>query len=352
MSAAKTKAYVTVIMAAWFLSNGSTILLNKYIMANGGKIAFNFPLSLTMLHMLTQSLLAFLTVGVFKIIEKVHIPKDIYFQKIMPISVFFCANIMLGNISLKLVPVSFMQTLKSLTPVFTACLQYAVFGSRLTRNAIFALIPATFGVALSAMTELSFDMGGFVAAMMSCLFTGLKFVLSFALLGGKYKLDAVNLLLYMAPPSVLMLLPLALWREGAGVWAWTWEERRTHSDYIILVVSAVLSFALNCTLFMVLKATSSVTVTIAGNLKTLLVIMISIYLFKNPVQAWNYVGMLTALVGITWYGLIPNKWKSTGSVEISEGREAKDSVDARAPASPVQAKLETATESIQGDKAV
>mmetsp|Transcript_10906 Transcript_10906/g.33435 ORF Transcript_10906/g.33435 Transcript_10906/m.33435 type:complete len:353 (+) Transcript_10906:73-1131(+) len=352
MSAARAKLNVVVIMGAWFLSNGSTILLNKYIMAKDGRVGFNFPLSLTMLHMFAQAVLAFLTIGAFNIIDKVVIPKDVYFKKIIPISVFFCANIMLGNISLKLVPVSFMQTLKSLTPVFTACLQYVFFSSRLTRNAILALIPATFGVALSAMTELSFDMGGFVAAMLSCLFTGLKFVLSFALLGGKYKLDAVNLLFYMAPPSVAMLLPLALWKESADVWAWTWSEERTHSDYTILIISAFLSFALNCTLFMVLKATSSVTVTIAGNLKTLLVIMISIYLFKNPVQAWNYVGMLMALVGITWYGLLPNKWKTTGTVEISEGKETKEDIDSRAPASPVQTKPEATTEDGQGDKLV
>mmetsp|Transcript_3781 Transcript_3781/g.16443 ORF Transcript_3781/g.16443 Transcript_3781/m.16443 type:complete len:271 (-) Transcript_3781:618-1430(-) len=255
------------------------------------------------------------------LIEKTPIPTDVYFKRMIPISFFFCANILLGNVSLRYVPVSFMQTLKSLTPVFAAVLQYLCFGSRLSLQAAVSLVPATLGVALSAYTELSFNLVGFFAAILSCLFTGLKFVLSFALLRAQYNLDAINMLLYMAPPSVLMLLPSALWFERTGVMAWLKAPDRTEKDLGVLLFSAIVSFSLNATLFMVIKATSSVTATIAGNLKTLVVIIISIIIFKNPVQLWNYVGMTSALAGITWYGMIKNKWQTTGTSEISEGSQ-------------------------------
>lgn len=171
MAGISSKWYLAIVMLSWYLANGSTILMNKYIF---GTMQFNFPITLTLMHMSMQSLLAFLTINVFKLIDRMQIPSNVYFKKIVPISSFFCANILLGNVSLSYVPVSFMQTLKSLTPVFAAVLQYLVFGSILTRDALIALLPATFGVALSAWTELSFNLYGFIAAILSCLFTGEK----------------------------------------------------------------------------------------------------------------------------------------------------------------------------------
>lgn len=38
----------------------------------------------------------------------------------------FCVNIILGNVSLRYIPVSFMQTIKSLVPAFTVVLQVKI----------------------------------------------------------------------------------------------------------------------------------------------------------------------------------------------------------------------------------
>ncbi len=162
-------------IACWFLANGTTVLLNKYIFKFLG---FRFPLSLTLIHMVIQSILAHLTVDYLKTIEKIHVERSDYYSKLLVISVVFCLNICLGNVSLRYVPVSFMQTIKSLTPVCTALLQFLVFRSRLTTPAMLALIPVTTGVALASATELQFHLGGFIAALVACFLTGTKFVLS------------------------------------------------------------------------------------------------------------------------------------------------------------------------------
>lgn len=295
---------------------------------------FTNPLTLTLIHMTTQSILSHLTIDYFRSVEKVRVDPHDYYTKLLVIALVFCSNICLGNISLRFVAVSFMQTIKSLTPVCTALLQYIVFRSRLNPSALIALLPISGGVALASCTELEFHLGGFLAALTACFLTGLKFVLSSQLLAGRYKLDSINLLYYLAPPSVALLLPICLLFERDGVLAWFAHPSRTYMDFVLLLFSGVVSYILNVTLFIVLKATSSVTVTVAGNVKTVLVIGISILIFKNPVTLINMVGCLIAVSGCCWYGLIKDKWATMGTMDVGKGTSgyiAVDKDEAKAP---------------------
>ena len=284
--------------------------------------------------MTTQSVLAHLTIDYLKSVEKVRVEPSDYYSKLLVIAVVFCTNICLGNISLRFVPVSFMQTVKSLTPVCTALLQYLVFRSKLTPQAFLALVPISGGVALASATELEFHTGGFLAALTACFLTGLKFVLSSQMLAGRYKLDSINLLYYMAPPSVLLLLLPVLLFEREGVMQWISDPARTTTDYLLLLFSGLVSFVLNFTLFIVLKATSSVTVTVAGNIKTVLVIGISIVIFRNLVTPINIMGCLIAISGCCWYGLIKKKWATMGTFESGKaGYTAVEKDDSKTVAS-------------------
>lgn len=299
----------------WFLANGATVLFNKYIFKT---MHFNNPLSLTLIHMTVQTILSHLTIDYLRSVDKVRVESHDYYSKLLVIAIVFCTNICLGNISLRFVAVSFMQTIKSFTPVATALLQYLVFRSRLRPAALLALIPITGGVALASVTELEFHMGGFIAALTACFLTGLKFVLSSQMLAGRYKLDSINLLYYMAPPSAALLLPVCLFLERSNVQAWVTDEQRTSTDFFLLLLSGIMSYILNVTLFIVLKATSSVTVTVAGNIKTVLVIGVSIMIFKNPVTIVNIIGCLIAIGGCCWYGLIKDKWATMGSLDMGK----------------------------------
>lgn len=311
---ARRPLVVIFFIACWFLANGTTVLLNKYIFKILG---FRFPLTLTLIHMVVQSFLAHLTVDYLKSVEKIHVEREDYYSKLLVIAAVFCVNICLGNVSLRYVAVSFMQTVKSLTPVCTALLQFLVFRSRLTTPALFALIPVTGGVALASVTELEFHLGGFIAALCACFLTGLKFVLSSQMLSGRYELDSINLLYYMAPPSLAMLFPAVLYFELSDVMAWANSPSRTNGEFLILMISGLISFVLNVTLFVVLKATSSVTVTVAGNVKTILVIFSSLVIFRNPVTTVNMVGCLVAVGGCCWYGLVKEKWATMGTMDIN-----------------------------------
>lgn len=327
-SSPKPPHVVLFFIVCWFMANGTTVLFNKYIFKT---MMFMNPLTLTLIHMTTQSVLSHLTIDYFRSVEKVRVDPHDYNTKLLVIAAVFCTNICLGNISLRFVAVSFMQTVKSLTPVCTALLQFLVFRSKLRGPALLALLPITGGVALASATELEFHFGGFIAALTACFLTGLKFVLSSQMLAGRYKLDSINLLYYMAPPSVAFLLPVCLLFERESVLNWIYDPARSNKDFLLLLFSGIVSYILNVTLFIVLKATSSVTVTVAGNVKTIIVIGVSILMFKNPVTLINMIGCGIAISGCCWYGLIKDKWATMGTMETApssytavDTKESKD----------------------------
>jgi len=73
--------------------------------------------------------------------------------------------ILLGLISFRYVAVSFVETIKSSAPLFTALISYLILKEK---NGVFvqlSLIPIMFGLILCTAYELSFTMVGFAAAI-------------------------------------------------------------------------------------------------------------------------------------------------------------------------------------------
>lgn len=305
-------------VALWFVANGCTVLGNKWVFQ---REAFHFPLALTAIHFAVQAVLSYAAVDVFGATARVPFaPPSDYWRKCAPVALVFCANIVAGNVSLRLVPVSFMQTVKSATPAATALMQLLLTGKRLTPLALLSLVPVVGGVALASFAEVSFDAFGFAAALLSCFLTATKFVLSAEMLHGRYQFNPIQLLYYMAPPSAALLLPLAVAFEGAGVAQWhaAAEANGVAFPMALPLLSGVFSFLLNVSMFAVLARTSSVSLCVCGNLKVVLVIWLSIVVFRNPVGVASMCGSLVAVAGCTWYGLVRQKWRARHEGEVDK----------------------------------
>jgi len=62
-------------------------------------------------------------IKVFKVKPLITVDPEDRWRRIFPMSFVFCINIVLGNVSLRYIPVSFMQTIKSFTPATTGQFQ-------------------------------------------------------------------------------------------------------------------------------------------------------------------------------------------------------------------------------------
>jgi len=76
-------------------------------------------------------------------------------------------SVVLSLLSLAYVAVSFTETIKSSAPFFTVLMTWAVLRKRTGLLVNLSLVPVVGGLALTSSTELSFNVVGFVAALLN-----------------------------------------------------------------------------------------------------------------------------------------------------------------------------------------
>jgi drug/metabolite transporter (DMT)-like permease len=245
--------------------------------------------------------------------------------------VVFCINIVLGNISLKFVPVSFMQTVKSSVPFFTVVLERFVLGTAQDKMIYASVAPIVGGVSLASWGEQQFEFTGFMAALVASVVTAWLALLTAKLL--QTKLDAVNLLYYMTPLSAIFLLPFALYLEIGGIMADLAVRQAPFFLFFTLFLSGAIAFSLNCLTFLLINSTSALTYTVLGNVKVIFSITISVMIFRNPVGFMNAIGCIITLAGAAWYQNIKR------SQAQAANQAASLPVPARSPSPALNGKL-------------
>lgn len=250
-------------IAQWWAFNVTVIIMNKWIFQ---KLDFKFPLTVSCVHFICSSIGAYVAIKILKVKPLITVDPVDRWRRIFPMSFVFCINIVLGNVSLRYIPVSFMQTIKSFTPATTVFLQWLVWRKYFEWRIWASLVPIVGGILLTSITELSFNMFGFLAALFGCLATSTKTILAESLLHG-YKFDSINTVFYMAPFATVILAVPALLIEGPGVLSWLYTHPSVFSSLVIVFGSGVLAFCLNFSIFYVIHSTTAVTFNVAGNLK-------------------------------------------------------------------------------------
>ncbi|EPS73985.1 hypothetical protein M569_00765, partial [Genlisea aurea] len=284
----------------WWGFNVTVIIMNKWIFQ---KLDFKYPLSVSCIHFISSSVGAYLVIKVLKLKPLIHVDSEDRWRRIFPMSFIFCLNIVLGNVSLRYIPVSFMQTIKSFTPATTVILQWLVWKKYFDWRIWAFLVPIVGGVLLTSATELSFNVLGFCAALFGCLATSTKTILAESLLHG-YKFDSINTVYYMAPFATMILAAPALLLEGPGVVGWMYTTPSLVSSLLFIFGSGVSAFCLNFSIFYVIHSTNAVTFNVAGNLKVAVAVVCSWVIFKNPISATNALGCAVTLIGCTLYGYV------------------------------------------------
>jgi solute carrier family 35 protein E3 len=251
--------------------------------------------------MITCYIGSFIALRVLKLEQFPYKPvkSDVYWNRVLPLSVLFCVNIILGNMSLRFVPVSFMQTVKSSVPAFSVAIQVLFMDAGFDAKTYGSVFLVVIGVAASTVTELEFEMIGFLCAVVASITTAAQAILIGKLLSGENQLDSMNLVYNMSLPSFLQLLPFCLYYEADPIWN-EWELLNL-SGITILMASGAIAYGLNVTSFLVVKHTSPLTYNVAGNFKIILSILFSVAIFRNKISPVNLIGCAIAIVGVWVY---------------------------------------------------
>ncbi|CAM8952563.1 unnamed protein product [Rhodiola kirilowii] len=288
------------LVTSWYSSNIGVLLLNKYLLSNYG---FKYPIFLTMCHMTACSLFSYVAIAWLKMVPMQTIRSRVQFMKIAALSLVFCASVVSGNISLRYLPVSFNQAIGATTPFFTAVFAYLMTMKREAWLTYATLVPVVVGVVIASGGEPSFHLFGFLMCVGATAARALKSVLQGILLSSEgEKLNSMNLLLYMAPIAVLLLLPATLFMEDNVVGITLALARDDIRIIWLLVFNSSMAYFVNLTNFLVTKHTSALTLQVLGNAKGAVAVVVSILIFKNPVSVTGMLGYSLTVFGVILYG--------------------------------------------------
>ena len=115
------------IVCCWFALNVAIGNINGWVLK---RRAFNYPVLLTVVHMLVCRVLAgLLLVTVMRRPEARPVPAPAL-AKVRRLSLAFCASVACGNIALRYIYVSFAQMVTAAGPLFTMGLMYSMAGKK------------------------------------------------------------------------------------------------------------------------------------------------------------------------------------------------------------------------------
>ncbi|CAN6443526.1 unnamed protein product [Victoria cruziana] len=296
----KSFFFIGLLVVCWYLSNIGVLLLNKYLLSNYG---FSYPIFLTMCHMTACAAFSYVSIVLMKIVPLQAIKSWNQFIKIAALGVVFCGSVVGGNISLKYLPVSFNQAVGATTPFFTALFAYLMTFKREAWVTYAALVPVVAGVIIASGGEPSFHLFGFIMCISATAARAFKSVLQSILLTSEgEKLNSMNLLLYMSPVAILVLLPATLIMEP-GVLSVTLSLGKTDKIMLFLLfVNSAMAYSANLSNFLVTKHTSALTLQVLGNAKGAVAVVISILLFQNPISFIGMAGYSLTVLGVALYG--------------------------------------------------
>lgn len=286
-------------LSMWFTQNIGVTFWNKKALG-----ALRLPVTLTFVHMTCNTLGAFLYIHVYKGIERKPL-KPGQKQLMVYFSLIFVSNIITGNWSLGLVSISFNQVMRALVPAVVLVLSMLILGKTYSLQRKLSLVPVALGVYLACTGDNSCTLLGFIITVVAIIFAGLKAVLSNKFLSGDLKLHPVDLILHQAPLSACWCLATMFLSGEVTTIRDNWEVVPSASFWFVL--TGIISFMLNVTSFMANKVTSPVTLCVCGNVKQVVVIVMSILINHDVITVQKAIGIVVVIIGGAAYAYISTK---------------------------------------------
>lgn len=203
------------------------------------------------------------------------------------------------------VSVPFHQIMRSTCPVFTILIYRLWYSRSYSQATYLSLIPVMFGVGLATYGDYYFTMVGFLLTLLGVVLASVKTVVSNRLMTGSLALPALEILLRMSPLAAVQGLFYAfLTGEISKFSTFVSEGNLPWTLALALLGNGMLAFVLNVSSFQTNKLAGALTLTVAGNMKQCLTILLGIALFDVRVSLLNGLGMTIATLGAAWYSKV------------------------------------------------
>lgn len=300
MSQAKNQKLACFWLTIWFLLNVGLTLFNKAVFSN---FNFPYPITLSCVHYLVSGIGARICCA-FSNVEPVKFDLA-SFKAMLMFSAVFNINILLGNASIKVVSVALSQTVRAVIPACTMLVSFVILGTVYKSRVRNSVLPVIVGMVLACYGDMgNFSSVGMAILIAGCFASGFKVVMTKILLSGSSNYHPFDLLYKVTPLCLVQLIPFIYYYEYPLMV--DNQEHLTKHTWSCVFLTGFMAFLLNVANFSTNKLVSPLTITIAGNIKQVSTIVISIFLFNTQVSILNGMGILTTLIGGAYYSYVAN----------------------------------------------
>ncbi len=150
------------------------------------------------------------------------------------------------------------------------------------------------GVALTSVGESFFSWTGFTFQSLAILAESSRLVMTGVLMK-KIKLDPLSSLYFVAPFCMVFTGLACLVFESGDL---PYERMQTPDFMLIMLVNGSVAFTLNVAVVALISNTSALVLTLAGIVKDILLVILSVTVFGSPVTPLQYAGYGVALLGL------------------------------------------------------
>ncbi|KAI3496981.1 hypothetical protein L1887_39361 [Cichorium endivia] len=293
---AARKVKIGFYFATWWFLNVIFNIYNKKVLN-----AFPFPWLTSTLSLAAGSLIMLISWAT-KLAEAPKTDLD-FWKSLFPVALAHTIGHVAATVSMSKVAVSFTHIIKSGEPAFSVLVSRFILGETFPMPVYLSLIPIIGGCGLAALTELNFNMTGFMGAMISNLAFVFRNIFSKRGMKGK-SVSGMNYYACLSLLSLLILTPFAIAVEGPQLWAVGWQKAITEigPHFVWWVAAQSIFYHLyNQVSYMSLDEISPLTFSIGNTMKRISVIVSSIIIFRTPVQPVNALGAAIAVFGTFLY---------------------------------------------------
>ncbi|KFK27093.1 hypothetical protein AALP_AA8G333200 [Arabis alpina] len=295
-SEAAKKLKIGIYFATWWALNVVFNIYNKKVLN-----AYPYPWLTSTLSLAAGSLMMLISWAV-GIVETPKTDFD-FWKTLFPVAVAHTIGHVAATVSMSKVAVSFTHIIKSGEPAFSVLVSRFLLGETFPTSVYLSLIPIIGGCALSALTELNFNMIGFMGAMISNLAFVFRNIFSKKGMKGK-SVSGMNYYACLSMLSLLILTPFAIAVEGPQMWVEGYHKALSDigPQFVGWVVAQSVFYHLyNQVSYMSLDQISPLTFSVGNTMKRISVIVSSIIIFRTPVQPVNALGAAIAILGTFLY---------------------------------------------------
>ncbi|KAK5694980.1 hypothetical protein LTR17_024721 [Elasticomyces elasticus] len=284
-------------LVVYFFLNLTLTVSNKAILGN-----VRFPWLLTTLHASATSIGCFALMGMgYLEVKRLNTRETLV---LTAFSFLFTLNIAISNVSLAAVSVPFHQIMRSLCPICTIAIYRVVYGRTYSKETYISMIPLILGVALATAGDYYATLIGFLLTALGVVLAAIKTVATNRLITGKF--SPMEVLLLMSPLAAIQCAVYAFANGEVAAVRIAIADGAFSSPMLGygLAANACIAFALNIVSFQTNKVAGALTISVCGNVKQALTIMLGIVLFHVHVGLVNGLGMIVTLGGAAYYSKV------------------------------------------------